>query len=254
MTAILKVIRNGKGEYIINSESYVSVTTVQNSVCGMFESLVNNYHCKLCRVYNKNIFDCHDHKIGYIKYENLKLGIVHAKNDRTQKGEYGKRAHGILESVFFLHTPVPTDFACRVSAITKIYNELSLNLISPPEMTLYHSRLKSAGTTDVVAISQKFSNTRLYIIDYKTGSPNKHKEAIQIGAYGNFIEYMLKNHILYIPGLSKKFTIHGLTLHIGRSDEEKVKPTFLSPNTMKLGALAFKNLLKVYRYNKTKLI
>lgn len=239
--------RDEKGNYLINKEAHISVTTVQDSVCGMFESLMNNYHCKLCKEYNENIF-----QEGVVVYSDLDMGIVHAKNDRKGKGDYGSMAHEVLENVFFNKLPVPVDFAERVRQIKEIYEPLGLELVCP-ETTLRSKKLLSAGTTDVIAISRKFSNVRLYIVDYKSGSANKKKEAVQLGAYGNFIVEMIKAGEIYIPGLPDKFAVHGLVLHIGRSADEKVKPTFLSPELMKLGGKAYKSLLDYYRYTKLKL-
>ncbi len=238
-----KPVRNDKGEYVIHNKPMISVTTVQGRVCGMFESLMNNYHCKLCKDYNNQ---------GNIPASEQIMGIVHAQNDRTGKAEYGTMAHGVLEDVFFKKAVVPVEFSNRFDQIDTIYRNLGLELLLP-ETTLHSDDWESAGTADVIAVSRKFKVPKLYIIDYKTGSAQKKKEIVQIGAYGKFLCEMIKRKEIFIKGLPEKFTLHGLVLHVGRDDDFKVKPTHISPQQMKVGAGAYKNLLGYYRYTKTKL-
>lgn len=245
----IKYVRDNKGMYIINDKPYVSVTTVQGTICGIFESLVENYHCKLCRDYNEIVVNQTHDPIGF---GDLHMGIVHAKNDRNTKAEYGKMAHDVLESVFFNGCVILPEFANRVEQIKETYKSLGLELISP-ETTLYSHKLESAGTADVIAVSRKFKIPRLYIIDYKTGSAQKKKECVQIGAYGLFLIEMIKNKEIHIEGLGDKFTLCGLVIHIGRDDDFKVKTTFFDDKMMKLGAKAYKDLLSYYRFTKTKL-
>jgi len=242
--------RDDAGNYQINNKPYVSVTTVQGKVCGIYESLVNNYHCKLCRDYNSNLFEIGNGSVQ--AFEDLNLGIVHAQNDRKGKAEYGKMAHKTLEDIYFNKLAISTDFIKRCADITKIFDELGLELIHP-ESTVYSNILESAGTADIIAISRKFADTRLYIVDYKSGSAQKRKEIVQLGAYGKFVTEMIKTGELFIEGLGDRFTLHGLVLHIGRDDEFKVKPTYITPQQMTLGGKAYKDLLGYYRYTKTKL-
>ncbi len=244
--------RDEKGNYLVKGKPYVSVTTVIGKFFGMTESLMNNYHCKLCKDYNIRKLENHNWELGYFGKEELNMGICHAQNDREGKAKYGTMGHRVFEDVLFHKLVVPTEFKNRVSKIKEVYDSVGLELIHP-ELTTCSHKLESAGTTDVIAISRKFSDVRLYIIDYKTGSAQKKKEAIQLGAYGKFVQEMIKSGDLVIPGLPDKFTVHGLVLHIGRDDDYKVKATFFSPQVMKLGAKAFDDLLKVYRYTKIRL-
>jgi len=221
---ITKVIgRNDKGYYTISGNpDYISVTTGMSKVFGVPSSMIKYYYCK--------------------------LGYDEAIADREAKGEYGTNAHKVLEDYFINGVHVPEDFTHRAECIAEKYNELGLEILAG-ELTGYSHKLKAAGTMDVLAI---YRDT-IYIIDYKTGSQDKHKECMQLGTYGQMIIEMIKSGEFEHELIDKdiEYTVKGLVIHIGREDKTPKFTTF-DEDLMKEGAKAFKNVLNIIKYRKIK--